>query len=152
METQAHVWLIGARGSVSPFCVPMKIPNNGGWSDRHRIAAKEPRHGSYPPPVPPASNAIGDAYPPDPCFGLPDAQVCGGAESAITPPGGWAVSLSARPSPAAMTDPATASRPFEAERNGFRDRRKGPAVCLKSPSTPAPASATILAEVVGYGQ
>jgi 3-oxoacyl-[acyl-carrier-protein] synthase II len=95
------------------------------------------------------SNAIGDAYRLIQ-MGLADAMVCGGAESAITPLGvaGFA---SAKALSFRNDDPATASRPFDAERNGFVIGEGAGVLVLESLEHARARGAEILAEVVGYG-
>jgi 3-oxoacyl-[acyl-carrier-protein] synthase II len=95
------------------------------------------------------SNAIGDAYRLIQ-LGLADAMVCGGAESAITPLGvaGFA---SAKALSFRNDDPATASRPFDAKRNGFVIGEGAGILVLESLDHARLRGAQILAEVVGYG-
>jgi len=137
METQAHVLADRGPDRVSPFCVPMMIPNMAAGLTAIAIGAKGPSTAAST-ACAAGSNAIGDAYRLIQ-LGLADAMVCGGAESAITPLGvaGFA---SAKALSCRNDDPATASRPFDAERNGFVIG-EGPAWwCLKASSTPAPAA------------
>ena len=67
--------------------------------------------------VPPRSNAIGDSFRLLQ-LGKADAMICGGAEASITPLGvaGFA---SAKALSFRNDSPQTASRPFDAERDGF---------------------------------
>lgn len=116
METQAHVLADRGPDRVSPFCVPMMIPNMAAGLTAIALGAKGPST-SASTACAAGSNAIGDAYRLIQ-LGLADAMVCGGAESAITPLGvaGFA---SAKALSFRNDDPATASRPFDRERNGF---------------------------------
>ena len=77
-------------------------------------------------------------------------MVCGGAESAITPLGvaGFA---SAKALSFRNNDPASASRPFDAERDGFVIGEGSGVLILESLSHAQARGAAILAEVVGYG-
>jgi 3-oxoacyl-[acyl-carrier-protein] synthase II len=95
------------------------------------------------------SNAIGDAFRLIQ-MGLADAMVCGGAESAITPLGvaGFA---SAKALSFRNDDPATASRPFDAERNGFVIGEGAGILVLESLDHATRRGAEVLAEIVGYG-
>ncbi len=83
-------------------------------------------------------------------MGLADAMVCGGAESAITPLGvaGFA---SAKALSFRNDDPATASRPFDLERNGFVIGEGAGMLVLESLDHALARGAKPLAEIVGYG-
>ena len=120
METQAHVLADRGPDRVSPFCVPMMIPNMATGLTAIALGAKGPSS-AVATACAAGSNAIGDAFRLIQ-MGLADVMVCGGAESAITPLGvaGFA---SAKALSFRNDDPATASRPFDANRNGFRHRR-----------------------------
>lgn len=148
METQAHVLADRGPDRVSPFCVPMMIPNMAAGLTAIAIGAKGPSTAAST-ACAAGSNAIGDAYRLIQ-LGLADAMVCGGAESAITPLGvaGFA---SAKALSCRNDDPATASRPFDAERNGFVIGEGAGVVVLESLEHARARGATILAEVVGYG-
>jgi 3-oxoacyl-[acyl-carrier-protein] synthase II len=95
------------------------------------------------------SNAIGDAFRLIQ-LGHADAMICGGAESAITPLGvaGFA---SAKALSFRNDDPSTASRPFDAERNGFVIGEGSGILVLESLEHAKARGAEILAEIVGYG-
>ena len=77
-------------------------------------------------------------------------MVCGGAESAITPLGvaGFA---SAKALSFRNDDPATASRPFDAERDGFVIGEGAGILVLETLDHAQARGAEILGEVVGYG-
>jgi 3-oxoacyl-[acyl-carrier-protein] synthase II len=148
METQAHV--LAARGPdrVSPFCVPMMIPNMATGLAAIALGARGPSS-AVATACAAGSNAIGDAFR-QIQLGLADAMVCGGAESAITPLGvaGFA---SAKALSFRNDDPATASRPFDAERNGFVIGEGAGVLVLEELDQARTRGATILAEIVGYG-
>ncbi|MCP9771960.1 beta-ketoacyl-ACP synthase II [Synechococcus sp. Tobar12-5m-g] len=148
METQAHVLADRGPDRVSPFCVPMMIPNMAAGLTAIALGAKGPST-SASTACAAGSNAIGDAYRLIQ-LGLADAMVCGGAESAITPLGvaGFA---SAKALSFRNDDPATASRPFDRERNGFVIGEGAGMVVLESLDHARARGAEILAEVVGYG-
>ena len=148
METQAHVLKDRGPDRVSPFCVPMMIPNMATGLTAIALGAKGPSS-AVATACAAGSNAIGDAYRLIQ-LGLADAMVCGGAESAITPLGvaGFA---SAKALSFRNDDPTTASRPFDAERNGFVIGEGAGVIVLESLEHAQARGAQILAEVVGYG-
>jgi 3-oxoacyl-[acyl-carrier-protein] synthase II len=148
MESQAHVLADRGPDRVSPFCVPMMIPNMAAGLTAIALGAKGPST-AVATACAAGSNAIGDAFRLIQ-LGLADAMVCGGAESAITPLGvaGFA---SAKALSFRNDDPATASRPFDAERNGFVIGEGAGVLVLESLEHAEARGAAILAEVVGYG-
>jgi 3-oxoacyl-[acyl-carrier-protein] synthase II len=148
METQAHVLADRGPDRVSPFCVPMMIPNMATGLAAIALGAKGPSS-AVSTACAAGSNAIGDAYRLIQ-LGLADAMVCGGAESAITPLG-LAGFASAKALSFRNDDPATASRPFDAERNGFVIGEGAGVLVLESLAHAEARGASILAEVVGYG-
>ena len=148
METQAHVLEGKGPGRVSPFTVPMMIPNMATGLAAIALGAQGPSS-AVATACAAGSNAIGDA------FrllqqGHADAMVCGGAESAITPLGvaGFA---SAKALSFRNDDPATASRPFDAERDGFVIGEGAGILVLETLEHAQARGADILGEVVGYG-
>jgi 3-oxoacyl-[acyl-carrier-protein] synthase II len=148
METQAQVLHERGPDRVSPFCVPMMIPNMATGLAAIALGAKGPST-AVATACAAGSNAIGDAFRLIQ-LGLADAMVCGGAESAITPLGvaGFA---SAKALSFRNDDPATASRPFDAERNGFVIGEGAGVLVLESLEHAQARGATVLAEIVGYG-
>lgn len=148
METQAHVLKDRGPDRVSPFCVPMMIPNMASGLTAIALGAKGPSS-AVATACAAGSNAIGDAYRLIQ-LGLADVMVAGGAESAITPLGvaGFA---SAKALSFRNDDPTTASRPFDAERNGFVIGEGAGVIVLESLEHAQARGAQILAEVVGYG-
>jgi 3-oxoacyl-[acyl-carrier-protein] synthase II len=148
METQAQVLHERGPDRVSPFCVPMMIPNMATGLAAIALGAKGPST-AVATACAAGSNAIGDAFRLIQ-LGLADAMVCGGAESAITPLGvaGFA---SAKALSFRNDDPATASRPFDAERNGFVIGEGAGVLVLESLEHARARGATVPAEIVGYG-
>ena len=148
METQAHVLADRGPDRVSPFCVPMMIPTMATGLAAIALGAKGPSS-AVATACAAGSNAIGDAFR-QIQLGLADVMVCGGAESAITPLGvaGFA---SAKALSFRNDDPATASRPFDAERNGFVIGEGAGVLVLENLEHAQARGATILAEIVGYG-
>lgn len=147
METQAHVLEGKGPGRVSPFTVPMMIPNMATGLAAIALGAQGPSS-AVATACAAGSNAIGDA------FrllqqGHADVMICGGAESAITPLGvaGFA---SAKALSFRNDDPATASRPFDAERDGFVIGEGAGVLVLESLEHAQGRGAQILGEVIGY--
>ncbi|MEB3243218.1 MAG: beta-ketoacyl-ACP synthase II [Cyanobacteriota bacterium] len=148
MESQAHVLADRGPDRVSPFCVPMMIPNMATGLAAIALGAKGPSS-AVATACAAGSNSIGDAFRMIQ-LGLADAMVCGGAESAITPLGvaGFA---SAKALSFRNDDPATASRPFDLERDGFVIGEGAGVLILESLSHAQQRGASVLAEIVGYG-
>ncbi len=148
METQAHVLKDKAPGRVSPFTVPMMIPNMATGLATIALGAKGPSS-AIATACAAGSNAIGDAFQLLQ-LGKADAMICGGAESAITPLGvaGFA---SAKALSFRNDDPSTASRPFDKTRDGFVIGEGSGILVLETLAHAEARDATILAEIVGYG-
>ncbi len=148
METQAHVLKDKAPGRVSPFTVPMMIPNMATGLAAIALGAKGPSS-AVATACAAGSNAIGDAFQLLQ-LGKADVMICGGAESAITPLGvaGFA---SAKALSFRNDDPSTASRPFDKTRDGFVIGEGSGILVLETLAHAEARGATILAEVVGYG-
>ncbi|MDP1821824.1 MAG: beta-ketoacyl-ACP synthase II [Archangium sp.] len=95
-----------------------------------------------------SAHAIGEAYR-QIKWGELDAALAGGAEAAITPMGigGFEAmkALSER-----VDDPATASRPFDKDRDGFVMGEGAGIVVLEEYEAAKRRGATILAEITGY--
>ena len=148
METQAHVLKDKAPGRVSPFTVPMMIPNMATGLAAIALGAKGPSS-AVATACAAGSNAIGDAFQLLQ-LGKADVMICGGAESAITPLGvaGFA---SAKALSFRNDDPSTASRPFDKTRDGFVIGEGSGILVLETLAHAEARGATILAEIVGYG-
>ncbi|MFL0750289.1 MAG: beta-ketoacyl-ACP synthase II, partial [Prochlorococcus sp.] len=148
METQAHVLNEKGPGRVSPFTVPMMIPNMATGLAAIALGAKGPSS-AVATACAAGSNAIGDAYRLLQ-LGKADVMVCGGAEAGITPLGvaGFA---SAKALSFRNDDPTTASRPFDAERDGFVIGEGSGVLVLETLEHAKSRGATIHAEIVGYG-
>jgi 3-oxoacyl-[acyl-carrier-protein] synthase II len=128
--------------------VPMMIPNMATGLTAIALGAKGPST-AVATACAAGSNSIGDAFRIIQ-LGHADAMVCGGAESAITPLGvaGFA---SARALSFRNDDPATASRPFDAGRDGFVIGEGSGVLVLERLEHAQERGARILAEIVGYG-
>ena len=140
IEREHEKLLKDGPGRVSPFFIPSAIVNlaSGQVSIRHN--AKGPNSATAT-ACSAGAHAIGDSFKIIQ-RGDADAMICGGAEAAITPMGvgGFAAmrALSTR-----NDDPARASRPFDADRDGI--------LVLEELEAARRRGAKIYAEVVGYG-
>jgi len=148
METQSHVLADKGPSRVSPFTVPMMIPNMASGLAAIALGAKGPSS-AVSTACAAGSNAIGDAFRLLQ-LGKADAMVCGGAEASITPLGvaGFA---SAKALSFRNDDPFTASRPFDAQRDGFVIGEGGGVLVLETLEHAKKRGATIHAEIIGYG-
>ena len=133
---------------VNPFAIPCIIPNMGaGWVSME-LGTRGPLSSECTACA--ASNmAIGQGLD-DIRLGRADVMLCGGTESAINKVGiaGFAAmrALSRRNS-----DPKRASRPFDAERDGFVMGEAAAIVVLEELEHAKARGAKMYAEVVGHG-
>jgi 3-oxoacyl-[acyl-carrier-protein] synthase II len=133
---------------VNPFAIPCIIPNMGaGWVSME-LGTRGPLSSECTACA--ASNmAIGQGLD-DIRLGRAEVMFCGGTESAINQVGiagfGAMRALSRR-----NDDPARASRPFDAARDGFVMGEAGAVVVLEELERARKRGAKIYAEVAGYG-
>ncbi len=133
---------------VSPFFILSSIINLAAGNVSVRLGAKGP-NSAVATACTTGAHAIGDAFRLIQ-GGYADAMICGGAEASITPLGiaGFAAmrALSQR-----NDDPATASRPWDAGRDGFVVGEGAGILVLEDIGQATARGANILAELVGYG-
>ncbi|HPF60779.1 MAG: beta-ketoacyl-ACP synthase II [Gemmatimonadetes bacterium] len=147
-EENCGLFLEKGPDRVSPFFVPMFIPNMAPGLVSMRYGFRGP---NYAPVSACASSAhaIGESYRMI-RDGLADAMISGGSEAAIT-----GLTVAAFANMKAMStrndDPTAASRPFDADRDGFVLGDGGAAVVLEALEHAEARGATILGEVLGYG-
>ena len=148
METQAGVLHTKGPSRVSPFTVPMMIPNMATGLASIALGAKGPSS-AVSTACAAGSNAIGDSFRLIQ-LGKADAMICGGAEASITPLGvaGFA---SAKALSFRNDDPATASRPFDSKRDGFVIGEGSGVLVLESLDHAKKRDAKIYGEIIGYG-
>ena len=148
METQAQTLSHRGPKRVSPFTVPMMIPNMATGLAAIALGAKGPSS-SVSTACAAGSNAIGDSFRLLQ-LGKADVMICGGAEASITPLGvaGFA---SAKALSFRNDSPETASRPFDAERDGFVIGEGSGILILETLEHAKNRDAKIYAEIVGYG-
>ena len=147
IENQHTVLMERGADRISPFFVPMMLPNMAagliaikykltGFSECIVAACAS------------SANAIGDAYKVIQRNGA-DVMIAGGAEAANT-----RLALAGFCSMKAMTtnnDTATASRPFDRNRDGFVLGEGAGVLILEELNHAVNRGATIIAEVTGYG-
>ena len=148
METQAQVLNNKGPGRVSPFTVPMMIPNMATGLAAIALGAKGPSS-AVSTACAAGSNAIGDSFRLLQ-LGKADAMICGGAEASITPLGVAGFS-SAKALSFRNDDPSSASRPFDADRDGFVIGEGSGILVLETLEHAKNRNAQIYAEVIGYG-
>ena len=148
METQAQVLNNKGPRRVSPFTVPMMIPNMATGLTAIALGAKGPSS-AVATACAAGSNAIGDSFRLLQ-LGKADAMICGGAEASITPLGvaGFA---SAKALSFRNDDPSSASRPFDAKRDGFVIGEGSGVLVLETLEHAKNRNAKIYAELIGYG-
>jgi len=133
---------------VSPFLIPMMIPDMASGQVSITLGAKGPNFCTSS-ACASGSDAIGEAYEIIK-RGETAVMIAGGAESVITP---IAVAgfNSARALSTRNNEPKKASRPFDAERDGFIIGEGAAVLILESLAHAERRGAPILAEIVGYG-
>jgi 3-oxoacyl-[acyl-carrier-protein] synthase II len=133
---------------ITPFFIPMSIINEMSGHISMRFGAKGPNSCAVT-ACATGTHSIGDAFKIIQ-RGDADAMIAGGAESCICPlgVGGFNAmkALSTR-----NDEPEKASRPFDAERDGFVMGEGSGLVVLEDLEFAKNRGARILAEVVGYG-
>ncbi len=148
LEAGAATLAQGGPRRLSPFLVPMMLPNMAAGNVAIALGAK----GSNFAPTSAcasAAHAIGEAMQII-RRGDADVVIAGGSEAPVTPlsVGGFNAmgALSRR-----NDDPAAASRPFDAERDGFVLGEGAGILVLESLEHARSRGANILAELTGYG-
>jgi 3-oxoacyl-[acyl-carrier-protein] synthase II len=147
-EENCKVFLTKGPDRVSPFFVPMFIPDIAAGLVSIRYGLKGPNFATVS-ACASSAHAIGESYNLI-RNGTADAMVTGGAEAAIT---GLTVAAFANMKALSTRNdsPETASRPFDADRDGFVLGDGGAIVVLESLEHAERRGARILGEVLGYG-
>ena len=133
---------------VSPFLIPIMIPDMAPGQVSIRVGAKGPNY-SVVSACASGAHAIGDAFTII-RHGYAQAMLAGGTEAVITP-----IAVAAFAAMRALStrnhDPKKASRPFDADRDGFVMGEGAGVLVLENLEFALKRGAPILAEVAGYG-
>ena len=148
MEGQHSTLLNRGPGRMSPFFIPMMILNMGSGMFSLYNGLRGPNVATCS-ACATASHAVGEAWR-TLVMGDADVMFAGGTEAAVTPTGigGFAAmkALSTR-----NDDPSTASRPFDAERDGFVMGEGAGVIVLEELEHAKARGARIYCELAGYG-
>ncbi len=148
LEEQHNALLEKGPGRVSPFFIPMMIGNMGAA----QIAIKFKARGineNIVTACASSTNAIGDALR-HIQHGYNDVIIAGGAEAAVSPLA-FAGFCSMKAMSTRNDDPKTASRPFDADRDGFVLSEGAGFVVLEELEHAKKRGAHIYCELAGYG-
>ena len=147
-EEQHDVYRERGQSKISPFFIPMFIADIAAGMVSMRFNAKGPNYATVS-ACATSAHAIGDAFRTIQ-YGDADIMITGGSEATVTPMaiGGFAnmKALSER-----NESPETASRPFDATRDGFVMGEGAGIVILEELEHARKRGAKIYAEIVGYG-
>src|SRR5260370_37024200 len=148
IEREHEKFLKGGPGKISPFFIPAAIVNLASGQVSIRFGLKGPNSATCT-ACSTGAHAVGDSFKIIQ-RGDADAMICGGAEAPITPMGvaGFAAmrALSTR-----NDEPDRASRPFDADRDGFVVCEGSGVLILEELERARARGAKIYAELVGYG-
>jgi 3-oxoacyl-[acyl-carrier-protein] synthase II len=148
LEQQHKILMERGPGRVSPFLIPGMIADMGAGMVSILLGARGPNSCVVSACATGAQN-IGEAYHTI-RRGDADAMIAGGAEAAITPLG-MAGFCAARAMTTRNAEPERASRPFDADRDGFVMAEGSGVLILESLDTALARGASIYAELAGYG-
>jgi 3-oxoacyl-[acyl-carrier-protein] synthase II len=148
IEREHRTLLEKGPGRISPFFIPATIVNLASGQVSIRTGAKGPNSATAT-ACTTSAHSIGDSYKIIQRDAA-DVMICGGTEAAITPMGigGFAAmrALSQR-----NDEPSRASRPWDAQRDGFVVGEGAGLLVLEELEFAKRRGAPILAEIVGYG-
>ncbi|MBC6316686.1 beta-ketoacyl-ACP synthase II [Listeria grandensis] len=146
-ESQFEVFLDRGHRRVSPFFVPMMIPDMASGQVSIRHGAKGINSATVT-ACATATNSIGDAFKVIQ-RGDADIMITGGAEAPITKMS--VAGFIANKALSLNPDPETACRPFDADRDGFIIGEGAGIFILEELEHAKARGAKIYAEIVGYG-
>ncbi len=148
LVTQHHAFIKKGVGGISPFFIPMMIPNMAAGQVSILLGAKGP-NGCTVTACASGSNSIGEA------FQLirnnkAEVMIAGGAEACITPlaVGGFCAMKALS---TANDDPARACKPFDLNRDGFVMGEGSGILVLEEMQHALNRGAHIYGELIGYG-
>ncbi|HUF12187.1 MAG TPA: beta-ketoacyl-ACP synthase II [Longimicrobiales bacterium] len=148
-EEQTKVYLERGPSRVSPFFIPMFIADIASGHVSMRYGLRGPNYATVS-ACASSAHAIGNAYR-SIQTGEADVMVAGGSEATVTP-----LTIAGFSAMKAMStrneSPETASRPFDATRDGFVIGEGSAVVILEALEHALERGVQILGEVIGYGQ
>ncbi|MCF8055567.1 MAG: beta-ketoacyl-ACP synthase II [Desulfocapsa sp.] len=148
IEKNHSIYLDRGAKKISPFFIPMAIPNMPSGHISMQIGAKGPNL-AFSTACAAGTHAVGEAYK-SIVYGSCDVAVTGGTESVVCPlgVGGFSAmkALSTR-----NDDPEKASRPFDSGRDGFIIGEGSGMLVIEELEHALSRGAKIYAEVVGSG-
>lgn len=147
-ESQHHVMLDKGPRRLSPFFIPMMIPNMPSGQVSIQFGLQGPNF-SVVSACATGGNCIASALD-QVQAGRADLMLAGGVEAAVTKLA-MAGFCAMRAMSTRNDDPTHASRPFDKERDGFVLGEAGAVVVLEEREFALKRGANILAEIVGYG-
>jgi len=147
-EEQCKLYLEKGPKRVSPFFVPMFIPDIASGLISIRLGAKGPNYCTVS-ACASSAHAIGEAFRLIQS-GVADMMITGGAEAAVTP-----LSIAGFSNMKALStrneEPQRASRPFDKDRDGFVMGDGAGVIVLEDVDSAMNRGAPIYGEVIGYG-
>jgi 3-oxoacyl-[acyl-carrier-protein] synthase II len=147
-EEQHDVYRERGPSKISAFFIPMFITDIAAGIVSMQFNAKGPNYATVS-ACATSAHAIGDAYRTIQ-YGDADVMICGGSEAAVTP-----MAIAGFANMKALSErndsPETASRPFDATRDGFVMGEGAATIILEELEHAKARGARIYAEVSGYG-
>src|SRR5450759_1061315 len=147
-EEQHDIYRERGASKISPFFIPMFIADIAAGVVSMRFNARGPNYATVS-ACATSAHAIGDAFRTI-AYGDADVMITGGSEATVTP-----MSIGVFANMKALSErnesPATASRPFDATRDGFVMGEGAGIVILEELGHAKRRGARIYAEVGGYG-
>lgn len=148
MEDQHSVLMTSGNKRISPFFIPMYIADIAAGVVSMRFGAKGPNYATMS-ACATSAHAIGEAFRTIK-YGDADVMICGGAEASVC-----AMAIGGFGNMTALSErndsPSTASRPFDATRDGFVLGEGAGVVVLEELEHARQRGARIYGEVIGYG-